>query len=132
MGKPRDARKERYWRGVIRRHAASGLGTGQFCRKEGIAEHRFHWWRRTLRERDEQAEVEKSPRRRGSVATDGRQEDDSIFLPVRLPFSVAPPMEVVHPRGCVLRVPAGFDASDLRRLLSALDACDAFVRESTR
>jgi hypothetical protein len=133
MSKPRDAAKERYWRGVIRRHAASGLGTRRFCRKEGIAEDRYHWWRRTLRERDRQAQVDaKSGRTRPSAATGARREEDGAFLPVRLPFCVAPAIEVVHPRGCVVRVPAGFDVNELRRLFSALDACDAVVRESGR
>ena len=110
MSKPRDAAKERYWRGVIRRHVASGLGTRRFCRKEGIAEDRYHWWRRTLRERDRQAQADvNSGRTRPSAATGGRREEDGGFLPVHLPFCVAPAIEVVHPGGCVVRVPAGFD-----------------------
>lgn len=54
MAKSRDGVKERYWRDVFRRQVASGLGVRQFCVQEGLPEHRFHWWRRTLRERGSQ------------------------------------------------------------------------------
>ena len=54
MAKSRDGVKERYWRDVLRRQVASELGVRQFCVQEGLPEHRFHWWRRTLRERGRQ------------------------------------------------------------------------------
>jgi hypothetical protein len=41
---------------------------------------------------------------------------------VGLPFSVAGPIEVVHPRGHVIRVPAIFDPAALGRILAAIDA----------
>jgi hypothetical protein len=41
---------------------------------------------------------------------------------VGVPFSVAGPIEVVHPRGHVIRVPAIFDAAALSRILAAIDA----------
>jgi hypothetical protein len=42
-------------------------------------------------------------------------------LPVSLPLSLGVPIEVVHPRGHVIRVPAIFDAVALQRLLAVLD-----------
>jgi hypothetical protein len=122
MAKSRDAAKERYWRGVIRRQGASGLGTKRFCAQEGISEHRFYWWRRTLRQRGRHR-VRAS--RDGGAADSGRdrgsQGDTSAFLPVALPFSVGAPIEVVHPRGHVIRVPAIFDPVTLKRILAVLD-----------
>jgi len=41
MAKSRDAAKEQYWRRVIRRLEASGLGVRRFCEQEGLAERRF-------------------------------------------------------------------------------------------
>jgi hypothetical protein len=38
-----------------------------------------------------------------------------------LAFPVAGPIEVVHPRGHVVRVPAVFDATALGRVLAAID-----------
>ena len=48
----RDLKKERQWRGVLERQAASGLSARAFCRREEIAESAFHFWRRTIRARD--------------------------------------------------------------------------------
>ena len=162
MAKSHDAAKEKYWRGVIRRQGASGLGPKRFCAQEGISEHRFYWWRRTLRWRDEhdaqhrsQAGGKRRPQgllgeegrdsntvgkagsvhgggiRRSSLLSAhapgegarhrGRQEDHSPFLSVSLPLSLGVPIEVVHPCGHVIRVPAIFDAVALKRILAVLD-----------
>ncbi len=122
MGKSRDAAKERYWRGVIRRFEASGLGVRRFCKREGLSEHRFHWWRRTLRRRD-QGPARRARKTRANVPVRSRgQGGDPPFLPVGIPFSVGGPIEVVHPRGHVIRVPAIFDPTALGRVLAAIDA----------
>ena len=162
MAKSRDAVKERYWRKVIRQQGASGLGAKQFCAQEGLPEHRFYWWQRTLRQRDEhraqdrcRARGKHHPRdlqdagardsdaagkvgsvrgggtRGGGVLSRhttgdsarhrGRQEDHSPFLPVSLSLSLGVPIEVVHPRGHVVRVPASFDPVALNRILAVLD-----------
>jgi hypothetical protein len=52
----------------------------------------------------------------------GNQQAGPSFLPVDLPFAVAGPIEVVHPRGHVLRVPAIFDPTVITRILAAIDA----------
>ena len=126
MAKSRDTAKERYWRRLLRRHAASGLGTRRFCAQEGVPEHQFHWWRRTLRERDRRATADQNggDSSRSTRVRDG-EGNEAEFLPVRLPFSLGGPLEVVHPRGYVIRVPAVFDPGVLRRILGALDASDA-------
>ncbi len=122
MAKSPDAAKERYWRRLIRRQATSGLGTRGFCEREGIPESRFWWWRRTLRERDGHSA---RPARRMQVkrpVSDSRRNGvESPFLAVPLSMSLATSIEIVHPRGHVLRVPVCFDASVLRRILATLD-----------
>jgi len=151
MAKARDAVKERYWRKVIRRQGASGLGVKQFCVREGLTEHQFHWWRRTLRQRDQhdahdsrgagtrnsQAAGKAGPVHGGGMPggrlpsghalgdgadNRGQQEENSAFLPVSLPLSLGAPIEVVHPQGHVIRVPAIFDSVALSRILAVLDA----------
>jgi hypothetical protein len=123
MAKSRDAAKERYWRGVIQRCDASGLGVRRFCDREGLSEHRLYWWRRTLRRRGPcQARRPRDTERRGRVRTRGKHQSEYSFLPVGLPLSVGGPIEVVHPRGHVIRVPAIFDPTALGRILSAIDA----------
>jgi hypothetical protein len=122
MAKSRDAAKERYWRGVIRRLEASGLGVRRFCEREGLPERRLHWWRRRLR--DDQGRTRHLPntRNRGQVHGCGDRREGSPFLPVGLPFSVGGPIEVLHPRGHVIRLPATFDATALGHILAAIDA----------
>jgi hypothetical protein len=55
---------------------------------------------------------------------EGQAENEPGFVPVRLPafsFSVGV-IEVVHPGGCVVRIPSGFDSDSLRRVLDTLGA----------
>lgn len=123
MTKSRDTSKERYWRGVIRRWEASGLGVRRFCKREGLSENRLHWWRRTLRRRDPGQDRRPQKTKPGKPRRGhGKRQSESPFLSVGLPFSVGEPIEVVHPRGHVLRIPAIFDASVLKRILAAIDA----------
>jgi hypothetical protein len=92
----------------------------------------------------------RKPAKKGSAAKPARvlqacrkgtQNDHAaVFIPVRVkaaagsPSEVVPPqaellearrpesrLEVVHPRGCVVRVPAVFDEGALRRVLDVLD-----------
>ena len=122
MGKVRDASKERYWRELIGRQHERDETVARFCARQGVSVDRFYWWKRTL----------KSPSRRSKPgpgraaaspvrAGEGHQATTS-FVPVRLPFSTtAPPIELVHPDGWVVRLPAGFDPQSLCQILAALD-----------
>jgi len=120
MAKSGDAVKERYWRGVIRRLEASGLGPRRFCERERLPEHRLHWWRRRLRGGQGRSRHPSSTR--GRVCNREDRRKGSGFLPVGIPFSVGEPIEVVHPRGHVIRVPAIFDVAALGHILAAIDA----------
>ena len=131
MTKSRDTSKERYWRGVVQRWEASGLGIRCFCQQEGLSENRLHWWRRTLRRRDVGQDLRPQKTKPGKPRHGhGNRQNESPFLSVGLPFSVGDPIEVVHPRGHVLRIPAIFDASVLKRVLAAIDASADSVEES--
>ena len=139
MASSQDLAKERYWRGIIQRFEASGLGVRQFCEREKLSKDRLYWWRRTLRRRD-QGKVRRpvngktgkpvrdktvDPVRGKAGETVGGGSDsgsDATFLPVNLPISMGGPIEVVHPRGHVIRVPSIFDPAALGRILAAIDA----------
>jgi transposase-like protein len=107
--------KERYWRRLLRQWQRSGQGVRSFCLAHGLSEPSFYAWRRTLQERDRQAESRtgRSPRQAGHSLP--------AFVPVTLVPST-PLLEVVLRAGRVVRVPAGFDAASLRQLLVILDA----------
>ncbi len=122
MGKVRDTSKERYWRKLIRRKHETGETVARFCARQGVAVHQFYWWQRTLRDRDRRSPAHRRRERLAPAEVAGNgPADRSAFLPVRLPISVSVPIEVVHPGGCVVRVPVGFDPVSLRRILATLD-----------
>ena len=109
QGKPRDPRKERFWRRLLRQWQRSGLSVRAFCEQHDLSEPNFYAWRRTLAQRDAHA-----------VA----------FVPVEvLPEPLSPPaadapasgLELLLAGGHVLRIGPAFDAPTLRRLLAALE-----------
>ena len=116
-GRERDRGKERYWRRLLRQWQRSGQGVRTFCLVHGLSDASFYAWRRTIQERDRQAQPRSrhGPRRAGPVEGDGLPS----FVPVTIAAS-ASPLEVVLRDGPVVRVPAGFDAATLRQLLAVL------------
>ena len=43
----------------------------------------------------------------------------SSFVPVRLAVPIPTPIELIHPGGCALRVPVGFDPQTFQQILAA-------------
>jgi len=112
MPKPREVREvagRAYWhedeaRVVVAAWRASGEGLVEFARRHGVDRRRVGRWAQRL--------AEPEPVR---------------FHPVRVREEEASPaqggaIEVDLPRGLRIRLPQGFEAEDLRRLLSVLDA----------
>ena len=128
MGKLYDASKERYWRNLLGRSRKTGETIAQFCARQRVPVHQYYWWQRKLRQRDHQsatgtktiASGHGRPRLTDAGASNG-QRQQAAFVPVRLAFSVNPPIEVVHPKGWVVRVPVGFDPLSLGRIMATLD-----------
>lgn len=121
-GKRRDPARERFWRRTIRRQQKSGLGVRDFCRREGLKDWTFRWWRQELARRDLQAAS--TPR----VDRAGTPTDTApAFLPVRVVDleSVASqplaPIEIVLSAGLAVRVPDGFDPQTLQAVLTLLE-----------
>jgi hypothetical protein len=69
----RDAKREAYWRNVLKRYRACGLTVRAFCQQERLTESAFYFWRRAIALRDAEA---KSQTGRG-----GRPRQP-VFLPV--------------------------------------------------
>ena len=111
MGKVRDKAKEACWRRRLAEYRSSGSSVVDFCRRRRIPPHQFYWWKRKLSLLDEQDGA-------------GQAKGEPGFVPVRLPvFSFSSGLiEVVHPSGCVVRIPPGFDTDSLRRVLDTLGA----------
>lgn len=118
-----DLAKERYWRRLIRQRNKTGETVASFCARKDVPVHQFYWWQRRLQTREQPS----PPMRRNGKsagdqsAGDQREQAEFPFVSVRLPVLSQVPIEVLHPGGCVVRVPAEFDPSLLRRILVTLD-----------
>jgi transposase-like protein len=133
----RDRGLERAWRRRVRERQTSGLSVRAFCAREGLAESAFYFWRRELDRR----QAERRPLRSAERREERTAEPDfpcspspagSRFVPVRLadpaeaarndaPPSSADVLELVHPGGIVIRVPAGCELAVLGPMLDLLD-----------
>jgi hypothetical protein len=121
-GKRRDPARERFWRRTIRRQERSGLAVPECCRREGLKDGAFRWWRQELARRDQQP----SPASQGEperVPTDAAP----AFLPVRVidleavSTRPAPRIEIVLNGGPTVRVPPGFEPRTLGDILAVLE-----------
>jgi len=92
------------WRGLIAAQERSGLGVRAFAESRGLAPATMYWWRCRLRDR---------PATLVPVAVVDRDECQASESTGREPFELAL-------GAMTLRIPAGFDEHDLRRLVRAL------------
>jgi transposase-like protein len=97
--------KEQFWRNIVASFEPGRETIRGFCKRLGIGEQAFYWWRRQLRHR------EQAPTSAG------------IFVPVRITptASKGVPIEVRLPGARILRLRPGFDPESLRQLLDVLD-----------
>ena len=120
----RSEEKRAYWRDVLERQRESGLSVRQFCREHQVSEASFHSWKRKIAGHDrhgaassEDGDQKYPAKKRVTKQT----ENAAVFIPVRVSAAAGSVLEVVHPRGHVLRVPAVFDEGSLRQVLKVLD-----------
>jgi hypothetical protein len=92
------------WRGLIAAQEKSGLGVREFAESRGLAPATMYWWRCRLRDR---------PAALVPVAVVDRDDARYSGSTTREPFELAL-------GAMTLRIPAGFDEHDLRRLVRAL------------
>ena len=102
MSKPRDPRREQFWRNVIAGWKKSDLSIRDYCSECHLSEANFHAWRRELAKRDQTT------------------PPALTFLPVHVRAEAI--VEVVLPNGLVVRVSAGACAATVAALVAALGA----------
>ncbi len=119
--KLRDAAKERFWRGVLKRFAASGLSVRAFCRRENLPESAFYFWRRELARRDDER----------PMCETRAQQPLSTFLPVRLTDRMPHEMciTVEWAGGRRLRFPEDIPAARLAEIVAAIEAQASHIAE---
>ena len=105
--------REIEWTRILDRWKQSGLGGPTFCRREGLSQPLFYSWKRKLRLREEAKTATPRLRRRGLQ-----------FVPIEVkPTATAAPLELDLGGGRIVRIPSGFDAAALTRLLAVLEGC---------
>ena len=118
-----DPQKEAHWRKMLCQQQSSDLTVGQFCREHGLKEASFFSWKREIVLRDGKAAgVTKNGRSTTASQAPQQQVSTSPFIPLRLNSEGMAIIELVHPRGHVLRIPACFDGDCLHKLLQLLDS----------
>jgi hypothetical protein len=120
----RSEEKRAYWRSMLERQLASGLNVRQFCKEERISEASFHNWKSKLAGggRKAKASSERGGRKRPTRKQLGKRNDNAaVFIPLRVSAAAGNLLEIVHPRGYVVRVPAVFDEGALGQVLDLLD-----------
>ena len=115
MGRGRD------WRRIVEEQEASGLSVSDFCDTRGLAASTFYLRRKQIRAREARRPQPRPARRPRFVPVVLPEDAARAAAPQAAPLSVAAPLELVHPTGVVLRIPAGCDVESLRSVLRLLD-----------
>ncbi len=74
MSRPLDTAKRARWAAYLRRFASSGLGVREFCRRQGLSEPNFYFWRKRL------SASLANPAQAGGM----RRGQPPLFVPVRV------------------------------------------------
>lgn len=110
-GKPRDPRKEQHWRQLLHRWQHSGLSVAAFCRRHRLSLPSFYAWRRTLQQRDHQADALANP-------------PTVTFVPLHVrpdTHTGSAALELGLGNGRSLRIPVGCPLDLVRELLALLE-----------
>ena len=109
--------REKLWRGILAEQKASGLSHTDFCRSKSISSNAYFWWKRELRLRD--------AKRRKARHAKPKKTSTPTLVPVKI-RGTSPEQpwhfEVALANGRTVKVPAGFDAEALKRLVVALES----------
>lgn len=116
----RTAKRAAEWGERVAAWRKSGLSVATYCKREGLATHSLYYWRQRRSPRPLPVSPPPPGERPPSPAG---QVSGPSFIALKLPGVVrsACSFELETARG-LLRVPMGFDADSLRRLLEVLGA----------
>lgn len=119
MGRLQEVVAKGYWRAddatvVVDALEASGMSLAAFCRTHGIHANRVARWRKRLRA------VSAGPSS-GSSPSARTMHFHELAMPAAAPPRWVAEVELMS--GYVVRIPTGFDAGELDRLLGVLEPC---------
>ena len=107
MRNRKDPEKARYWRGVIREAARSGMSVRAFCLRRKLNEAQFYWWRNRLKETQRQQTIRKNGGASFALVTGEAGATDAG-------------LELVLADGRRLRIGKGVDEATLRSVLAVV------------
>lgn len=109
-GGRRDLVLERRWRDWVERWGASGSGVREFCRRHGLSEASFHFWKRELPAREAAAAADAMSVRQSPPAPSPPRFVPVTVLPESKPSAAGPALtvavEVRCPSGHVVVLPS--------------------------
>lgn len=111
-GKPRNLRKESFWRRMVRRQAGSPLSVRAWCEAHDLREATFYWWRAELVRRDAAGKESGHTERPRFVRVRVR-EDECVSADGRI--------EIVLAGGRSLRVSGRVDRAMLADVLAVVE-----------
>lgn len=124
--KPNETERSRYWRDAIASWEASGLKASEYCRREGLSIPSFFWWKSELQRRStltKQAGADGATRTKKTSSKPAPPTFLAVTVPPLFPEERdAEAIEVILPRGHRLRIPPGFHAETLHRLIQLLES----------
>lgn len=115
--------RQAFWQDVLERQRQSSLSVREFCRRNQLSEPSFYSWKKKLRgEHAGNVAPTKTPEK---CSEPQRRTPDPtatpVFVPVRISDAGQSLLELIHPRGHVLRVPSDYDPQALQQVLALLD-----------
>ena len=116
-----DRESRETWSKRIERWKDSGLTAKEFAAELGINAHSLTWWRWRLSSTHTSATKTRVRTQRTVSKVSSVTPAPLTFVELSAAVAVEP-LEVVLPSSLRIRVPSGFDAGALRRLLEVLDA----------
>ncbi len=117
-----DSEKQAYWRDIVRRQQESGQTVRGYCRDNNLSEPSFYSWRRELAGRGQPTSKPAAiGKRKKRDAARTSLAEAPAFIPLRLSAAGQNVVEIIHPRGHVVRIPACVERESLRQILGLLD-----------
>lgn len=110
-GKGRDSGRQAHWRTIISSHERSGLTVREFCRRRGVPESAFYFWRRRLRDQGDRHTAGAPGEAAEFVAVDLLDEDSA---------SVAGRIEIELPGGRRVLLTPPVDRQSLADVVAVL------------
>lgn len=131
----RDLQKEAVWRRRLRQQSGSGQSVRAWCRRQGVTESLFYWWRRELARRELAGSLDSAAsfvpvHVTGEPERDsGQPHTDQRVGAWPIERDGAASMEIVLTDGRRVRLTGPVDQRRLIALLEALVVTDATVAE---